>query len=181
LARAGDIGEIKHASVVFHTSLGWVFNDPVNKGWNEASGGMLGNGFGWGQLAHPLSWLFMVSSLTPTKVFSFNGKSSTTPADMYDSVSILCSNGATVSVSGVASIPGNDKIIDCRLVGTEGTLSYCGVDEDKGKRSEVSTGSVGQLELQRFDGRSEVLPGFEVGSTAVHVTLFLHQYMSPVT
>ena len=64
----GDIGEIRHATVLFHTPLAWVFDDPANVGWNEPTGTMLGNGFGWGQLAHPLAWLYMVSGLTPVKV-----------------------------------------------------------------------------------------------------------------
>eukprot|EP01047_Picozoa_sp_COSAG01_P076234 COSAG01_NODE_13324_length_1601_cov_1.193742_1_plen_194_part_00 len=135
---------------------------------------MLGNGFGWGQLAHPFAWLFMVSGLTPAKVFSFNGKGTKTPADMFDAASILCTNGATISVSGVAAIPGNDKIIENRLVGTEGILSYCGVDEDKGKTSldDDASGDEGSeqaanggLSLSRFDGRVEAHPGFEFENT----------------
>jgi predicted dehydrogenase len=173
IVAAGDIGEIRHASVLFHAPLSWVFNDPENKGWNEPSGTMTGNGFGWGQLAHPLAWLYMVSGLTPAKVFSFNGKGTETPADMYDSCSILCTNGATVTVSGVAAIPGDDKIIENRLIGTEGILSYCGVDEDKGKtsgdapgkaESEVQ-GNAGGLSLLRFDGRKEDFSGFEFENT----------------
>merc|ERR1712029_824397 len=101
---------------------------------------MVGNGFGWGQLSHSFAWLFMVSGLTPASVFSFNGLSRKTPADMYDAVSILCTNGATVSVSGVASIPGTSKVIENRLVGTEGILSYCGRDEDKGATSVLQSG-----------------------------------------
>ena len=175
IVQAGDIGEIRHGSVVFHTPLAWVFDDPSNVGWNEPSGSMLGNGFGWGQLAHPLAWLFMVSGLTPEKVFSFNGKGSKTAADMFDACSVLCTNGATVSVSGVAAIPGDDKIIDNRLIGTEGALSYCGIDEDKGKTSlddasdstEEPEVSAGQLSLSRFDGRTEVYPGFEFENTDV--------------
>ena len=95
-----------------------LFDDVNNPGWNEPSGSMLGNGFAWGQLAHPLAWLWMVTGLTPAEVFSFNGKGTRTQADMYDACSILCTNGATVSVSGVASIPGDNKIIDNRLVGS---------------------------------------------------------------
>eukprot|EP01043_Picozoa_sp_COSAG02_P030048 COSAG02_NODE_1900_length_10458_cov_4.285838_4_plen_394_part_00 len=173
IVASGDIGEIRHASVLFHAPLSWVFNDPGNKGWNEPSGTMTGNGFGWGQLAHPFAWLFMVSGLTPAKVFSFNGKGTETPADMYDSCSILCTNGATVTVSGVAAIPGDDKIIENRLVGTEGVLSYCGVDEDKGKTSGNASGKVeadlqgnaGGLSLIRFDGKNKYIPGFEFENT----------------
>ena len=168
-----EIGTIRHASVLFHTPLAWVFDDASNVGWNEPSGNMLGNGFGWGQLAHPLAWLFMVSGLTPSQVFSFNGKGSKTQADMFDACSILCTNGATVSVSGVAAIPGDDKIIENRLVGTAGILSYCGVDEDKGKTSldgggeEDEAGSNGQLQLRLFTGRTETVPGFEFENTDI--------------
>jgi predicted dehydrogenase len=167
----GDIGAIRHATVLFHTPLAWVFDDPANVGWNEPTGAMLGNGFGWGQLAHPLAWLYMVSGLTPVKVFSFNGMGQRTKADMFDAVSILCSNGATVTVSGVAAIPGDNKIIENRLVGTDGYLTFCGNDEDKGKTSLDEAGSedtgsgAGELALIRFDGRREVIPGFEFENT----------------
>lgn len=38
MVEAGDIGEIRHASVLFHTPLAWVFDDPANTGWNLPSG-----------------------------------------------------------------------------------------------------------------------------------------------
>jgi len=172
MVAAGKIGEIRHGSMLFHTPLAWVFEDPANKGWNEPSGKMLGNGFGWGQLSHSFAWIYMVSGLTPAKVFSFNGMSSKTSADMYDAVSVLCTNGATISLSGVASIPGTSKFIDNRLVGTEGTLTYHGKDEDGGAASVMEGGGeaaapLGQLELVRFDGQNEVISGFEFENTDV--------------
>jgi predicted dehydrogenase len=42
MVAAGEIGEIRHGSVLFHTPLAWVFNDPANVGWNEPSGTMRG-------------------------------------------------------------------------------------------------------------------------------------------
>lgn len=51
------IGEIKHASVLFGAPLGWLFEDPEQLGWVEASGTMTGNGFGWGQFSHTFAWL----------------------------------------------------------------------------------------------------------------------------
>ena len=68
----------------------------------------------------------MVSGLTPAKVFTFAGHSDKTGADIYDAITILCENGATVTVSGVASIPGCCKVIENRLIGSEGILAYCG-------------------------------------------------------
>lgn len=164
---AGTIGEIRHATVLFHAPTAWVFNDPANKGWNEPSGSMVGNGFAWGQLSHPLAWLFMASGLTPSSVFAFHGKGTETQADMFDACSILCTNGATVSVSGVAAIPGNSKVIENRFIGTQGTLSYCGVDEDKG--APVASGSVVSghqgISISLFNGQQTHIPGFEFENT----------------
>ena len=89
-----------------------------------------------------------------TQVFSFNGIGRRTKADMFDAVSILCSNGATVTVSGVAAIPGDNKVIENRLVGTDGYLTFCGNDEDKGKTSLDEGGYVTQITVPKFE-----LPG----------------------
>ena len=83
---------------------------------------------------------------------------------MFDAVSILCSNGATVTVSGVAAIPGDNKVIENRIVGTEGYLTYCGTDEDRGKTSQGAAeadnapAGGGELALTRFDGRNLTIP-----------------------
>merc|ERR1711933_293686 len=133
----GDIGEVKHASLFFATPLGFLFEDPAQKGWVEPEGSMLGNGFGWGQMAHTFGWFFMVSGLVPETVFTFMGKSDKSGADVYDAVTIRCTNGATVTASGIASIPGNAKHVQNRLVGTQGMLSYCGyyqIDEGEGAK-----------------------------------------------
>ena len=169
MVSSGKVGEIKHATVLFHGPLQAVFDDPMNKSWNEPSGGMIGNGFAWGQLAHPLAWFFMVSGLTPANVFAFNGKGTRTPADMYNAVAIECTNGATVSVSGCASYPGNDKVVEHRLIGTKGVLTYTGIAEDKGQ----SDGQQGNnahlwqgLSLKTYDGiHDTTIPGFDFENT----------------
>lgn len=159
IVESGALGELRHGSIVFHASTQAVFNDPTLTGWNEPSGNMVGNGFAWGQAAHPLAWFWMVSQLTPAEVFSFHGKATKTNADMFDACSILCTNGATVSFSGSGSYPGNDKQIENRFIGDLGALTYCGRDEDKGQSS--LEGREGQgagapagwegLELRRYD------------------------------
>jgi hypothetical protein len=54
------------------------------KSWNEPSGSMLGNGFGWGQMAHPLAWLFRVTSLQPLTVSCVMSHCRETGADIHD-------------------------------------------------------------------------------------------------
>jgi predicted dehydrogenase len=166
MVERGDVGEIKHAMVMFATPLGFIFNDPTNVGWNKPSGNMIGNGFAWGQLAHTFGWLWMVSGLKPVEVFAFMGKGSKSDADVYDSASILCSNGATVSVSACGIIPGKKKYVQNRLFGTEGMLSYCGDYEiDEGDAHEegrtAPTKMEGELRLERFDGKNVVNTDFE--------------------
>ena len=155
VVESGALGTLRHATVVFHAPTQAVFDDPINVGWNEPSGRMVGNGFAWGQLAHPLAWLWMVSGLTPEKVFSFNGKGTNTAADMYDACAIRCVGGATVSVSGVAKLPGNDKHIEQRLIGDDGALTYIGLDEDKGQSDGSVEGAAPRgwqgLQVARFD------------------------------
>jgi len=44
LVRAGAIGQLRFVNVFFASPLRSIFEDPANKGWNEPSQGMLGNG-----------------------------------------------------------------------------------------------------------------------------------------
>lgn len=166
IVERGDIGDIRHAMVMFATPLGFLFNDPTQEGWVKPTGNMLGNGFAWGQLAHTFGWLWMVSGLKPTEVFAYMGKAEKTEADVFDSASIRCMNGATISVSGVGIIPGKSKLTQNRLFGDKGMLSYSGSYEiDEGDaHEEGKTGgpkTEGELRLETFDGKNLVVPGFE--------------------
>jgi predicted dehydrogenase len=179
LVAKGEIGEIKHAMVMFAVPLGFLFNDPKQEGWVKPTGTMLGNGLAWGQLAHTFGWLWMVSGLKPKEVFAFLGPSDTTGADVFDSATILCTNGATVSVSGVGTIPGKSKLAQNRLFGTEGMMSYNGSYEiDEGNEEEetemgegcphgcpkqrnVKPKEVGGLVIERYDGNNLSIEGFE--------------------
>jgi predicted dehydrogenase len=81
-------------------------------------------GYAWGQMSHILTWVFKVSGLQASQAFAFMGNS---PAgvDFYDSASVRCTNGATISVSGAGTIPkhhpGENQI---RIFGSEGMLVY---------------------------------------------------------
>ena len=69
---------------------------------------------------------YHVTGLTPERVFAFSGASEVTGADLYDAVTIRCTNGATVTVSGVGNMPGSAKIVHNTIFGTEGMLTYSG-------------------------------------------------------
>ena len=75
---------------------------------------MLGNGFGWGQMSHPLAWVLRVTGLVPTVVTCVMSVSENSGADLYNSATIRCEGGATISMSGAAAVPGNEhaKTID---------------------------------------------------------------------
>lgn len=41
---SGRIGRIRHVTAFFASPLMWIFDDPGNRGWNEPTEGMIGNG-----------------------------------------------------------------------------------------------------------------------------------------
>ena len=134
------LGEIKLIHAYFGVNLGFLFEDPMAYGWHQKTGNMIGNGLGWGQLSHTLSFLYQVTNLTPQKAFAFISISEITAADIFSSITIQCTNGATISLSGVGvcTAYNNNKEIDNIIVGTNGRLRYQGLmncdnsEEDKG-------------------------------------------------
>lgn len=104
---------------------------------------MKGNGFGWGQMSHTFAWVFKVTGLTPKKVYAVCSNSQTTGADVYDSIVITCTNGCTISASGVGAIPNHGfKVVGNWLFGTEGMLQYSGMaGGDNINGSEISSTS----------------------------------------
>jgi len=145
-----------------HSPLLWLFDDPRNLGWTQATDGMSGNGFAWGQLSHLLAWIFHVTPLEPVQVFASMGRSQNSGADLHDAAVVRCSDGASISLSGTAAVPGDahaevpvGKSIQLALFGSEGSLLYSGDDQRP---------SSGALEVRRRDGQPahEVLhPEFE--------------------
>lgn len=152
----GRIGTVQHAHAYMGSPLLWLFDDPANEGWVRPTGAMVGNGFGWGQLSHTLAWIIMVSGLRPVRVSCNMVYSSRTGADLYDSATMQCEGGATLSVEGVASLPGanpvSSKQIENRIFGTEGFVQYSGLDQDP---------ESGCLLLRRHDGVEERSGVFE--------------------
>lgn len=156
LVKACDLGDIKHVSASFHVPLAKIFEDPANEGWIKPVGNMQGNGFCWGQLSHTLAWIYQMTGLTPVKVHAFLGLSEITNADIYSSINISCSNGGTISISGVGVLPGDTKHVSNVIVGTKGILRYGG--SAHGKEPDR-----GQMEWRFHEGQGEdeTIDGFE--------------------
>lgn len=151
----GRIGKVRHVNSYMGSPLLWLFDDPANVAWVQPSGNMVGNGFGWGQLSHTLAWVLRVTDLRPVQAFCYMGHSEASGGDLYDSGTVLCEGGATISVQGVATLPGKNPVaskqIDNKVFGDEGFLMYSGDDQDPDS---------GSLLLRRHDGEAEELPGF---------------------
>jgi len=155
MVKDGRIGEVQHATCYMGSALLWLFDNPENVNWTQPSGTMVGNGFGWGQLSHSLAWIYKVTGLKPKEVFAFMTYSEKSSADMYDAAVVRCTNGATISIQGVATMPGQNpetsKQIDNKVFGTEGFLTYSGDD----LKHDASG-----LVFRRHDGDEEYHPGF---------------------
>lgn len=164
LVKAGSIGKVEHVSCYMMREREF-FDDPRNTEWVSPSGTMLGNGMAWGQLSHTLAWIFMVTGMSPMSVFCHMGYSAVSGADIYDSASIRCLCGATISVQGVAGLAGGNsvgtrrtsgKLIENKIFGTEGCILYSGDDANP---------TSGDLILNRHDGKDQIFPGFAFENT----------------
>ena len=158
IVESGVLGDIRHVTGFMGSPLIWIFDDPLNKAWNEPTGSMLGNGFAWGQSSHILAWIFHVTGLHPSKVFCTMNHSEKTGADISHAASIICENGANISLSGTTLVPGNahsspsvGKLIRLKIFGSKGALVFSGDDQ---------VVESGRLELRHPCGKIEdALPG----------------------
>jgi predicted dehydrogenase len=151
LVADGWIGEVRHVVAQMASALADLFAGqpmaetsehlfrPPASTW--ADPGRSG-GYGWGQLTHGLGALFRIADLEPVRVFARTGLS---PAgvDFYDAAVVEFANGATMALSGSATVP---KIrgyqMDIRLFGTEGMLLF---DIERAR-----------VEALRHDGKSHI-------------------------
>ena len=170
----GRIGEVRHVNCLFATPLGWLFEDPKNAAWVTPSGTMLGNGFGWGQFSHTFAWVFKVTGLTPRSVYAASTPSVATGADLFNALTITCTNGATIVASGVGAIPGENKVVGNWVFGSRGMLSYSGIARGEGAgeggfayegdvpaAEAAATTTADRLEFWADDGTHERGPRFE--------------------
>lgn len=150
LVKLGAIGNVRHITCHMGSPLKMLFEDNRQTGWIKLANGDA-SGFGWGQLTHILAWILLVTQLEPVEAFCFMGYSEVTGADIFNAGTIRFSNGATMAVSGVATMVETSKYkrIDNMIFGSEGEISYCGFDSD------VSSGS---LLLSRHDGLNYSTP-----------------------
>jgi len=163
---AGKIGEVRHVNCLFAAPLSWLFEGEEHTSWTKPAGGMLGNGFGWGQFSHTFSWVFKVTGLTPARVYAVSTKSAHTGADLYNALTITCTNGCTISASGAGACPDHGfKVVGNWVFGSEGMLSYSGfAGSDNVNVDAVEAGLPARrsrLEVWRHDGAHELGPPVE--------------------
>jgi len=152
LIAEGAIGTIRHVSAVMASPIGELMSGRAMPGtekelfrpnpetWANPHNG----GYGWGQLVHLLGGLFYLADLAPQKVFAFTGKSEL-GADLFNSVSLQFSTGATAALSGAATVPdGRPFQVDLRFYGTDGML-LLDVERER-------------CVVQRLDGSEIVVP-----------------------
>jgi len=157
---SGEIGGIEHVSCYLMVKMHGFLNLASNTTWCKPSGSMVGNGFAWGQLSHTLAWVYMVTALCPTTVYCTMSYSKTSGADLYDSAVVRCTNGATIALQGVATLPESNtsgKLVENKIFGTEGCLLYSGDDQDPAS---------GDLVVTRHDGKNSRRKGFYFENTA---------------
>lgn len=152
MVREGRIGTVRHAVCQMGSALddlfagepmletaGHLFRPPASTWADPAKAG----GYGWGQMSHSLAWLFYVADLRLEQIFCMDGKSRT-GVDFYDAAVARAANGATVSLSGSATVPKHVGMhTDVRIYGTEGCIFF--------------DNSHARLELRRLDGQDEIV------------------------
>lgn len=101
-------------------------------------------GYGWGQLIHLLGALFYLTDLKPTEAYGITGNQDQ-GGDLFNSVALRFSNGATGALSGAATLPsGSPFDLTLDFYGSEGVISLA-VDPAR-------------LTLRRHDGLIEDVP-----------------------
>ena len=167
---AGKIGTVRHVVCQMGSPLDdlfsgkpmletadHLFRPPVSTWADPAKAG----GYAWGQMSHSLAWLTYVTDMTFESVFAMDVKSPT-GVDYYDAAIARMTNGATVSISGAATVPKHVGMhTDIRIYGSDGCIFFSNLPAN--------------LELRRLDGADEAVPlnDFETGyDGALPVRLF---------
>lgn len=152
MVKEGRIGEVRHAVCQMGSALEDLFSGepmletadhlfrPPASTWADPE---KAGGYGWGQMSHALGWLFYVSDLSIESVFCMAGTSKT-GVDFYDAAIARATNGATISLSGSATVPKHIGMhMDIRIYGTEGMIVF---DNERARCG-----------LQRLDGQDEFI------------------------
>jgi predicted dehydrogenase len=167
----GRIGEVRHIVCQMASALGDLFAGepmietsdhlfrPPASTW--ADPGQAG-GYGWGQMSHSLAWIYRVADVVPESVFAMAGKS---PAgvDYYDAAVVHMANGATMALSGAATVPKHCGFqMDIRIFGSEGMLLF-DVERER-------------LVLRRNDGTDLIIP-IAPGEGRYEGTMPVHRFI----
>jgi predicted dehydrogenase len=157
--RAGRIGRVRHAVCQMGSALEDLFagapmletaGHPVRPPASTWADPARAGGYGWGQLSHALGWLVHVADIRFEMLYCLDGKS---PAgvDYYDAAVGRTTDGATVSLSGAATVPKQRGLhFDIRIYGSDGMIFF------------ASESGRGRLEISRLDGGEEALD-FDAG------------------
>ena len=97
-------------------------------------------GYGWGQLTHGLGMLFRLVDLDPVRVFARMGLS---PAgvDFYDAAVVEFGNGATMALSGSATVPKIARLSSSISASSARRACCCSISSGRGsKRSGTTAG-----------------------------------------
>ena len=151
--QAGQIGTVRHAVCQMGSPLDdlfsgkpmletadHMFRPPASTWADPAKAG----GYAWGQMSHSLAWLTYVTDMTFESVFCMDVKSPT-GVDYYDAAIARMTNGATVSISGAATVPKHVGMhTDIRIYGSEGCIFFSNLPA--------------KLELRRLDGDDDAIP-----------------------
>jgi predicted dehydrogenase len=149
----GRIGKIRHIVCQMASALGDLFAGepmiettdhlfrPPPSTWADPR---QAGGYGWGQMSHSLAWIYRVADVVPEFVFAMAGKSPT-GVDYYDAAVVRMANGATMALSGAATVPKHCGFqMDIRIFGLEGMLLF-DVERER-------------LVLRRNDGADSIVP-----------------------
>jgi predicted dehydrogenase len=129
----GRIGEVRHIVCQMASALAdlfagepmietrdHLFRPPASTWADPRQAG----GYGWGQMSHSLAWIYRVADVVPESVFAMTGKSPT-GVDYYDAAVVRMANGATMALSGAATVPKHCGFqMDIRIFGSEGMLLF---------------------------------------------------------
>ena len=130
---AGRIGEVRHIVCQMGSPLhdlfagepmleteDHLFRPPADTWADPEKAG----GYAWGQMSHSLAWMIHVAGITVDEVFCASGLSPS-KVDFYDAATARASNGATIALSGAATVPKHRGMhTDVRIYGTEGMILF---------------------------------------------------------
>lgn len=129
--QAGEIGKIEYVHCHMASALRDLFSGtgawfadtalvkPEMRTWSDAA---VGGGFAHGQFSHALGLLFYMTGMRAAEIFAIIGTSSS-GADLFNSICCRFTNGATGVLGGAATMPpASTYQLDIRVFGSEGML-----------------------------------------------------------